>query len=567
MMPHIKQHIRDLAEICLRKDVAQIVISPGSRSAPLIKVFVEAFGERCVSIVDERSAAFFAMGYAIYTGKPVVLICTSGTAVLNYAPALAEAYHQQIPLLVITADRPHEWIDQQDNQTLHQKNIYRNFIKGSFELPQQMLTGDDLWFAHRQINEAANLCTAMPAGPVHMNIPLTEPLYDELPFASENLKIITGNIPEATLKLPDDLVSEWKTARKIMIIHGQDHPDDGTAKVLQTLLKDPRVVIIAENIANIPGKDIIANSNLVLSVSRENSPSYPDLILHSGGQVVSKALTGYLRRSTVSRCWRIGADRTIIDTFRLATRQIPCRPVDVYHAVAGILGESSGDDYRSEWHSVALEVNKLAQDRIATYPFGDVHIFNRVMNAIPDGTLLALGNSSVIRYAQLFPSQQDVLYYSNRGTSGIDGSVSTASGIAFASKKLTIAIVGDLGFLYDSNALWNNQLPVNLRILVINNQGGGIFHIIKGPSEHPGFKKFIEANHPVNIAKLAEAYGLKYMFADDDPSLVRQWPEFIHKQNTPVIFEVRTDALASADAFRKLMAGHDNNKTNYLKQQ
>ena len=194
-MLHPKQHIVDLAAICLKKGINRIVISPGSRNAPLIKAFYDIFGEQCVSIVDERSAAYFALGIAAYTQKPVVLICTSGTAVLNYAPALAEAYYQQVPLLAVTADRPHEWIDQQDNQALRQSGIYKNFIKGSYELPQVMASEDDLWFAHRMVNEAVDLCMDRCKGPVHINVPLTEPLYDELPSPSERIRIIHREHP------------------------------------------------------------------------------------------------------------------------------------------------------------------------------------------------------------------------------------------------------------------------------------------------------------------------------------------------------------------------------------
>src|SRR5512145_1270269 len=158
-MPDPKQHISDLAEICHRKGINYVVISPGSRSAPLIRSFYKVFGPKCISIVDERSAAYFALGIAAFSGKPVCLICTSGTAVLNYAPAIAEAYYQKVPLLVLTADRPHEWIDQQDNQTLRQNEIYRNFITASFELPQVISNDEDIWFAQRMINEAINICT------------------------------------------------------------------------------------------------------------------------------------------------------------------------------------------------------------------------------------------------------------------------------------------------------------------------------------------------------------------------------------------------------------------------
>ncbi len=554
-MPHPKQHISDLAAICQKKGLQHVVISPGSRSAPLIRSFYGTFGSACVSIVDERSAGYFALGLAVYLQKPVGLICTSGTAVLNYAPALAEAYYQQIPLLAITADRPNEWIDQQDNQTIRQNGIYRNFTKRSYTLPQYMVSEDDLWYVHRSVNEAFDLCMQFPRGPVQINVPLTEPLYDELPPFSATLRIITCEQHEIRLKLSAELLSEWKAARRIMIVHGQGQPNPELDANISLLLKDKRIVIVSENIANLPNKEILSNSNLVLSTHRSKSPEYPDLLLYSGGQVVSKALTGYLRRADQMKCWRIGNDNNIIDTFKMVTRLLPYPAGTVYHALAESGSSDVSAGYRSQWLNLASESDKLAEINIKQSPFTDTSVFRMALGKIPRGTNLVLGNSSVIRYSQLFPAQEKINYFSNRGVSGIDGCLSTAAGIAFASKKLTIAIVGDLGFLYDSNALWNRELPSNLRILVVNNQGGGIFHILKGPSEQPGFKKFIEANHPVNIAKLAEAYGLKYLFAGDEQSLSGFWPEFIAKQQVSVLFEVKTDAGTSASAFRKLMAG------------
>jgi 2-succinyl-5-enolpyruvyl-6-hydroxy-3-cyclohexene-1-carboxylate synthase len=552
-MPHPKQHITDLAEICRRKGVTRAVISPGSRNAPLIKAFYEALGEDCVSIVDERSAAYFALGIATYTQNPVVLICTSGTAVLNYTPALAEAYYQRVPLLVVTADRPREWIDQQDNQTLRQNGIYQNFIKGNFELPQVTTSDDDLWFTHRTVNEAVNLCMSSGKGPVHINVPLTEPLYDELPPPSEYIRLIHQHDPEITLRLPDKLIAEWKNARRIMIIHGQDIPDSEVAALLPSLSSDGRIIIIAENISNIQGQNILSNSNIVLSLNRNNSPDYPDLILHSGGQVVSKALTGYLRRAAKVSCWRIGIDKGIIDTFKQTTNLIPFPAAIVYRALAETELFNITLGYREIWLTSAANANILAEKTMQNAPFSDLRVFKHVFESISSDTLVALGNSSIIRYSQLFPSRETLRYYSNRGVSGIDGCLSTAAGIAFASKKLTLVITGDLGFLYDSNAIWNRELPANLRILVINNSGGGIFHILKGPSEQPGFKKYIEANHPVNIHKLAEAYGLDYLFAEDESSLTALWAAFMNEKGRSAIFEVKTNAAISASTFKQMM--------------
>jgi 2-succinyl-5-enolpyruvyl-6-hydroxy-3-cyclohexene-1-carboxylate synthase len=551
-MLHPKQHITDLAVICKKKGVARAVISPGSRSAPLIKAFYEVLGEDCISIVDERSAAYFALGLAAYSRSPVALLCTSGTAVLNYAPALAEAYYQHVPLLAVTADRPGEWIDQQDNQTLRQPGIYSHYVKNSYNLPQSVITGDDLWYAHRMVNEAVNLCCAPSQGPVHINVPLSDPLYGELPSPTENIRVIHRIQPEGRLELPAALVDEWKNASRIMVIHGQDHPGSEVARILPGLLNDGRVVILAENIANMPDPRILSTSNLVLSQHRGRSPAYPDLILHSGGQVVSKALTGYLRRAGDVPCWRIGTDQGTIDTFQHITREIPCMPQHVYRTLQELAPANASADFSRQWKDAAAESNDRLTGLMQKIPFTDLSVIGRVLPMLPPETIVSLGNSSIIRYSQLFPANRTLRYFSNRGVSGIDGGISTAAGIAFASRQLTLAITGDLGFLYDSNGLWNRNLPAGLRVLVINNGGGGIFHILKGPSEQPGFKQYIEANHPVNIHKLAEAFGLCYYLAENEPSLTDQWDAYLHGEGAAVL-EVRTDAGESAAVFRQLM--------------
>jgi 2-succinyl-5-enolpyruvyl-6-hydroxy-3-cyclohexene-1-carboxylate synthase len=287
--------------------------------------------------------------------------------------------------------------------------------------------------------------------------------------------------------------------------------------------------------------------------SRNNGPADPDLILHSGGQVVSKALTGFLRRAENVSCWRIGTDSSLIDTFKLVTRSIPLPAAAFYRALSEWPGAAISASYRDIWIETAAKVNDLAREIIRDTPFSDLRVMNRIFHLIPAGTNLVLGNSSVIRYSQIFPAYAKVKYFANRGVSGIDGSLSAAAGIATATEDLTLAIAGDLGFLYDSNALWNRKLPSNLRILVINNGGGGIFHILKGPSDQPGFKNYIEANHPVNLENLAGAYGLAYYFADSEPDLDRQWDAFMRDQGRTAVFEVKTDAATSAAAFRQLM--------------
>jgi len=252
-------------------------------------------------------------------------------------------------------------------------------------------------------------------------------------------------------------------------------------------------------------------------------------------------------------CWRIGIDNTLIDTFKLLTRYIQLPAENVYRAFSDLGGMTVLSSFRESWLHTAENVSHMAQAIIRDTPFTDLRVMDLILRLLPRDTALVLGNSSVIRYAQIFPSSDQVQYYANRGVSGIDGTLSTAAGIAQVSEKLTMVLTGDLGFIYDSNALWNRRLPSNLRILVINNGGGGIFHILKGPSDQPGFKDYVEANHPVDIGKLAGAYGLDHYYAEEGSGLENQWENFIRGTGKAAVFEVKTDAVTSAAAFRRLM--------------
>jgi 2-succinyl-5-enolpyruvyl-6-hydroxy-3-cyclohexene-1-carboxylate synthase len=367
------------------------------------------------------------------------------------------------------------------------------------------------------------------------------------------MRIIQHVRPAISFRLPDELAAEWQQAKRIMIIHGQDHPGSSVSDLLRSLSGDRRIIIMAENISHVTGAGVISSSNIVLSNSRNSSPALPDLIIHSGGQVVSKALTGYLRRADHIACWRLGCESNLIDTFRLVTRQIPLEAEVVYRAITGQPVPLPALSYQDEWIETARNVHAIAEGRIRHMPFSDVRVFSYILQRIPPETFLVLGNSSVIRYSQLFPADERLKYYANRGVSGIDGSLSTAAGLAFAAQKPTVILTGDMGFLYDSNALWNRELPANLRIVVINNGGGGIFHILKGPTEFPGFRPYIEAHHPVNMDNLAGAYGLDYYFAEDGLTLGKQWESFLNGRGRASIFEVKTDASISATTFRQLM--------------
>jgi 2-succinyl-5-enolpyruvyl-6-hydroxy-3-cyclohexene-1-carboxylate synthase len=276
-MIHRHQHISDLGRLCRILGVERIVISPGSRNAPLIASFFSEFGSACYSIVDERSAAYVALGMARNLQKPVVVISTSGTAVLNYSPAIAEAYYQRIPLIVITADRPEKWIDQQDNQTIRQKDVYRNFIVKSLSLRENFETEEDLRHTHSEITDLIGLAVKMQ-GPVHLNVPLAEPLYEPLPAPTPGLTIEPRENTQRR-DVPEELILQWENAQRILIIHGQDFPNAELQESMNTLLKDPRVVVVAENLSNLAAEEILDQPELMLFRKNADDLPVPELIL------------------------------------------------------------------------------------------------------------------------------------------------------------------------------------------------------------------------------------------------------------------------------------------------
>ncbi|MBN1952114.1 MAG: 2-succinyl-5-enolpyruvyl-6-hydroxy-3-cyclohexene-1-carboxylic-acid synthase [Bacteroidales bacterium] len=553
-MPHPLQHITDLSEICYQAGFAYVVISPGSRNAPLIDAFSSRFQERCYSIVDERSAAYFGLGLSRESGKPVALLCTSGTAVLNYAPGLAEAYYQQVPLLAVTADRPAEWIDQQDNQTIRQEGIYRNYIKHSVVLPEKMSSEENLEQAHSRIAKAIAAVCIAPRGPVHLNVPLHEPLYGGLPSASPDLPVQDLCLSSSTgAEIPHGFLDAWTRAGKILILQGQGTPDRQLHKNLECLCQDHRLVLMAENISNQYTNDAITTPDLYFAQVKDGELPEPDLLIYTGGQLVSKRIKTYLRGIRVQETWRVGVDAYPMDTFRQENKFVPSDAGTIFEKLGSMIQPGAPSEFKSAWMAAARKVLNWQNELQKSLPFSDVSVVRDILNSLPSGTRTELGNSSAIRYSQLVPARADLIYYSNRGVSGIDGCLSTASGTAAASGEPCYIILGDLSFVYDSNALWNRALSKKLRIIVLNNQGGGIFGLIEGPGKKAAFKDYFLAHHPVDLQKLAEAFNLNYFCVKDKQSLQSALAETAKGQNAAVVVEVLTEQEINTLAYHRVM--------------
>ncbi|HDO28235.1 MAG TPA: 2-succinyl-5-enolpyruvyl-6-hydroxy-3-cyclohexene-1-carboxylic-acid synthase [Bacteroidetes bacterium] len=558
-----KKNVSLLADLFVKKGLSDIVISPGSRNAPVIIAFANHPGIRALSVVDERSAGYFALGMARQTGKTVAVTCTSGTAALNYAPAIAEAYYQKIPLLVLTADRPPELIEVGDGQTIRQKDVYRNYVKESFELPCVVDDPATFQIAEEMINRAIDLTLFPEPGPVHINIPLREPLYGTSDDTVEGRIISTVKKPEPIAKeLIEGFAERWNVSERILIVAGQMQPDPLLNSRLAALSKLDNVVILTETTSNLHDPRFMdCIDNVVSTIGDEEAKKFqPGLVVSFGGQVVSKMIKRYLRLNPPKDHWHISASGEQRDTWFSLTGVVPLKPAEFFRLMAGSIANVESM-YAKIWAVRLEKVKKIGVTYLEKIPWSDLRVFERLFSDIPGDSILHLGNSTPVRYSQLFGSSAKFIYHSNRGVSGIDGQVSTAAGAAFTSEKINTIITGDLGFLYDSNALMNHNLTPNLKIIVINNGGGGIFRFIHGPDTSPLLEKFFSAKHNWRADKIAETFDVNYFKASNEKELAKVLNNFYAKMTRPAILEIFTPSDTNArilkDYFKAL-------KTNVL---
>ena len=508
-----KKGIRLLVAICKAKGLKDIVISPGSRNAPLVIEFTRDAAFRCLVVPDERSAAFVALGIAQQSGLPTAVICTSGSAPLNYSPALAEAYYQRIPLVAITADRPAEWIGQADGQAINQQGMFKNFVRRSVTLPQEPIDIADFWYLQRIVSETLDMAMGSVKGPVHLNVPLREPLYRQEMAEEQIFKLPTSLKIQSYLskEVIEKLADEWNKCKRKMIICGGLTPSNPVQEILAKFIDDPSLIILTESTSNLNLNNSICCIDRVLAtISKKDEKDFtPDLLITLGGPVVSKKIKAFIRRHKPVHHWHLDPDELHIDTYQSLTYHIPLEP----DAFLNQLNENI-TPLMSAYRKIWLDRDDIAevahQDYLADLQWSDMKVFENILQFLPTESDLQMGNSTPVRYIQLFKAFKQLNYFANRGTSGIDGCVSTAVGAAISSKKLTTLIVGDMAFFYDTNGLWHHHVPANLRIILINNGGGGIFRIIEGPSSVPELEEYFETRHQLNAKNIAATFGLDY---------------------------------------------------------
>jgi 2-succinyl-5-enolpyruvyl-6-hydroxy-3-cyclohexene-1-carboxylate synthase len=569
-MSYLLEPIVALAELCAAHGLRYVVQSPGSRNAPLTLAFARHPRLRMYTLSDERSAAFVGLGLAQATGRATVLACTSGSAGLNYAPAVAEAYFQQVPLLVFTADRPPEWVDQLDGQTIRQRGLFGAHVKGAYELPVDYTHPDARWQVGRVVSEAINLAEAYPPGPVHINAPFREPFYpppgyevDQAPPA-KRIRELAGRA-SLSHDAEEELAKICAESPKILLVAGQQRLDWAQVSTLKSL----PVPLVADTIANLhPCPGVVRHHDLTLAQPEVRAQlGRPDLLVTFGLSVLSKPLKTYLRQHPPRWHWHVQAAGLVADPFQSLTHVARVSPADFWPLLAAqVSGTRPLADARASWLAQWQGPDQRASQKVAAYLSGlptsqpllsELEVVTALLAHLPAQAQLHLANSMPVRYVNALGmppgAQGEVL--ANRGTSGIDGSVGTAVGHALATPdRLHVLLTGDLAFFYDRNSLWHNYLPQNLRILVLNNHGGGIFRLIDGPKHLPESAPYFVTEQRLTAQASAEDMGLRYTTAPDRAQLATELAAWLSPSAGAALLEVETAHEANEAAWQGLKA-------------
>ncbi len=556
-----KEYCRTLFDILLCKGVKDIVLSPGSRNAPLlIATACRPFNRHTVT--DERTAAFMALGISLAGKKPVALVCTSGTALYNYAPAVAEAFYQHVPLIVITADRPLEWIDQDDSQTLVQPGALDKIVKGTYDIPvEHPDSPHEAWYVNRIVNEACNLALSGRKGPVHINVRLDNPLTDVIPFVSGMPRIIeyTDN-----LNLPPHLYKETATflqGKKVLVTAGFMQADNELNRYMSAFARMGNVAVMCETLSNLhlPGNPYAIDS--VLSIIENNADVCeslrPDVVISIGGALISRKLKEYIRKYPPAHHWTLGDTSPSADCFMTLTRHFEVSPVKFFKGLTRHMAKmpenKTAADYSMKWETERAKAIESHENYVMQKSgWSEMAAFRHMLEKLPPSYNLFLSNGTAVRYGQLFTDSIPHASFGCRGVSGIDGTTATAAGCAMAYNGPTLLISGDMSMAYDTGVLGMRHLPVDFKIAVINNKGGGIFRFIPSTRNCTGRDELFCASPYLPVKGLAESYGWAYFKAESMMELEECFTRFLeHKHNA--LLEIIADENISAEILIEYM--------------
>ena len=518
-----------LVKSLLKHQIRDVFISPGSRNAPLMIAFTKNKGFQLRSVLDERSAGFQALGSVDMSQQPAVITCTSGSAVANYYPAVVEAFFRRKPLLILSADRPKDKINIRDGQTIFQEQIFGNHVLGYFELKMTEESADE---DKVNIQKALGLLFKTGgSGPVHINIPLEEPLYEYV----ESDEHIREYIKEEDIQeepFPEDEFFDYLAqVKKIALLIGQDLPDATALEYLNDVNVKSPFLVIDGGLGNTPFTKCIKHPNALI----DQELDAPDLLISTGQEVLHKNFKLWLRSQENLKHWHFEKGFAP-DTFGKLTRKfIGWGLKDLLYYLASKDWSQYPKDWKINWLEKQKEYYIDQKHKLEKLAFVDKYVLYKVVEKIPFYSQVALGNSSLVRNFLEVNLNKDLRLFGNRGVAGIDGSLSTAVGMALKSQQPVFCLLGELSFFYDQNALLDPQLPNNLKILVLNNGGGEIFKMIAGPEKFPEIAPYQHTPRNLDTKALCEMRSIKRWVAQDKGSLSEALESWIRSDELGVI--------------------------------
>jgi len=546
---------RSYLELLAEGGLRHVFISPGSRSAPLTLAFARTEKIKTHVCPDERTSAYTALGMAQALGEPVALVCTSGTAAYNFAPAVAEAFYLDIPLLVLTADRPPEWIGQYEGQSIQQHELYGKHTRFSATFSADLAQPDAQWHGARLLQEALLFLQGKAGkapGPVHLNVPFREPFYpsteenfpiEEPVFQTNSWNTFEKPLPKKLNAAQEEWLKQF-AGKKILLFPAQGWPTPEEVKLAE-VQKHPIITELTSNFFAV--KHGIHFPDFV-PYSEEFRP---DLLITWGGSPLSKPLKLFLRKFPAKEHLHLTPHFPPPDTYQSLTDVWQMQPEPVLAALAKIPAHKN---YAILWQNTIDKIKNVRDSFSNNLAFGEWQATEKVLSflaAEKRPLSLHLASSMPVRmasYLHRFNTENELRVYANRGTAGIDGCTSTAVGHALAQpERLHVLLTGETAFLYDNNAFWQEQLPENLRIVVINNRGGGIFAKIQGPSQQPEQKRFFQVPHEQDCFNIAARFGLGYLAAHELGELERHLPLWFAPSDVPSVLEVFTSPEIDAE--------------------
>lgn len=549
-------------------------LAPGSRSTPLALALAANPAVTIYRHLDERSAGFFALGLAKATGRPVALVCTSGTAAANFHPAIIEAYYSYVPLIVLTADRPPELRQSGANQTIDQIKMYGDHVRWSVEAPTPQPDAPEIVLRHLRTLAARAYATAdgLIRGPVHINLPFRKPLEPESAADGRDIpaparvtpytRISRGRVlpsPEQVAAVGDLLTA----ARRGVIVCGPECPDGDFPTAVAALSAVSGWPILADPLANLrhglpASATVLGGYNLWLPALAASLPQ-PDLVLRFGAVPTSAALATWLAGGATTGHVHVREDGEWADDQHQTHLFVQADPALFCAMVAAGL-DSQECTPAGGWSAILRSAEAGAwaalDEALSLAPPFDGGAIARALAALPDGASVLAGNSMPVRYIDAFdrPSPRRLAFYGNRGASGIDGNVSTALGLAAANEEPVVAFLGDITFYHDMNGLLAARQHGlrNITFIVTNNDGGGIFHRLPVARHEPPFRDLFLTPHGLRFDHAAAMYGLTYVpvttAAELDEALAGPWV------GQPRLIEVITDSAADYERHRAVLA-------------